>query len=49
LINVEVKYNCPKFPTYKKDLELDEKIGTIDLETFGSDLGIGYHQVYAGG
>lgn len=49
LINVEKKFNYLPFPLNKKDTELDNKIGTIDLETFGSDSGTGYHQVYAGG
>ena len=28
---------------------MDYKIGTIDFETFGSNSGLGFHQVYAGG
>src|SRR5258706_422156 len=49
LINVETPYNYPSLPVQKKDLTLDKKIGTIDFETFGSNFGLGYHQVYAGG
>ena len=49
LINVEVKYNQPKFPFYKLDTNLNDKIGTIDFETFGDNLGFGSHRVYAGG
>ena len=49
LINVEVKFNCVKFPTFKKDTKLNEKVGTIDFETHGLNLGLGYHWVYAGG
>lgn len=39
----------PIEPIEKKDVRLDHKIGTIDLETYGSGLGLGQHQVYAGG
>jgi hypothetical protein len=46
---VETVYTCSLFPTYKKDLEFNDKIGTIDLETYGSNSGLGLHQVYAGG
>jgi hypothetical protein len=46
---VEVSFNSVKFPPYKKDTNLNEKIGTIDFETYGLNLGLGYHQVYAGG
>jgi len=49
LFNVETGFNFLSFPSYKKDLELNLKIGTIDLETYGSDSGKGYHQVFAGG
>jgi hypothetical protein len=49
LTNVEVSYNCSQFPVNKKDTKLDEKIGAIDFETFGSNLGLGYHEVFAGG
>ena len=49
LINVETEFNCSSFPLRKKDTELNEKIGSIDFETFGSDSGSGYQQVYSGG
>ena len=49
MTSVGIKYTCSPFPTYKKDKEFNDKIGTIDLETFGENLGLGYHSVYAGG
>ena len=49
LFNVETGYSFSQFPTYKKDVKFDNKIGTLDFETYGSDFGLGYHQVYAGG
>jgi hypothetical protein len=49
IFNVEVNYSGSKFPSYKKDTKLDDKIGTLDFETYGSNLGTGYHQVYAAG
>jgi hypothetical protein len=49
LFNVESIYSCLSFPQYKKDVNLDNKIGTLDFETYGSNFGTGYHQVYAGG
>lgn len=49
LTNVEVRFNYSKFPSYKKDIKLNDKVGTIDFETFGSNTGNGYHKVYAGG
>jgi hypothetical protein len=49
LFNVEISFNCSQFPLNKKDTKLNDKIGTLDLETYGSNLGLGYHQVYAGG
>jgi len=49
LFNVEHNYTCSQFPTSKKDLSFNTNIGALDLETFGSDLGLGYHSVYAGG
>jgi len=49
LINVESIYSYPSFPLIKKTLKLESKIGTIDLETYGSNFGLGQHQVYAGG
>lgn len=49
LLSVEAEYNYPSFPIYKKDANYDIKIGTLDLETFGENLGLGQHQVYAGG
>ena len=51
-INSEIKYSYPSFPLHKKEVKQNEKIGSLDLETYGSDipnLGSGYHQVYAGG
>lgn len=49
LINVEKIYKYSSFPLVKKVLHLDNKIGTIDFETFGENSGLGHHQVYAGG
>lgn len=49
VFNVEKKYNFYSFPLQNKSKILNTKIGTIDLETFGSNSGLGYHQVYAGG
>lgn len=49
LINVEINYNQPKFPVFKYDSSLNEKIATIDFETYGVNLGLGHHQVYAAG
>lgn len=49
LFNIETSYTCAQFPVLKKDVKLNTKIGTIDFETFGSNLGMGYHSVYAGG
>ena len=49
LLNVETSYTCAQFPLLKKDNKLNNKIGTIDFETFGSNLGMGHHKVYAGG
>lgn len=49
ITNVEVNFSCPKFPTFNKSREPENKIGTIDLETFGSNLGLGYHQAFAAG
>jgi len=46
IFNVEVIYNQPKFPIYKLDTNLNDKIGTIDLETYGSNLGLGHHEVF---
>jgi hypothetical protein len=48
LINVEVEYNYPSFPIQKKDASLDLKIGSLDLETYGSNFGTAHHKVYAG-
>ena len=39
LINVEVNFNYSSFPTYKKDVKLNDKTGTIDFETYGSNSG----------
>jgi len=49
ITNVEVNFSSPQFPLNKKVDKLDEKIGTIDFETYGTNLGTGYHQVYAAG
>ena len=49
LFNVEINYNQPKFPIYKFDSNLNEKIATIDFETYGINSGLGHHQVYAAG
>jgi hypothetical protein len=49
LINVETNYKYSSFLLVKKVLHLDLKVGTIDFETYGSNIGKGYHQVYAGG
>lgn len=49
LFNVETGYSFSQFPTYIKDVKLNNKIGTLDFETFGSDFGLGFHKVYAGG
>ena len=52
LLNRESTFTCSPFPKYTKDTKLNDKIGTIDFETFGSNLskgGMGYQQVYAGG
>jgi len=49
LTNVVVSYNCPQFPLHKRDKELEVKIGAIDFETYGTNLGMGHHQVYAAG
>ena len=44
-----MKYTSPQFPLNKKDTNLNDKIGTIDFETYGTNLGMGLHQVYAAG
>jgi hypothetical protein len=31
LINIKIKYNQPKFPVYKPDTNLNDKIGTIEF------------------
>lgn len=49
LINLEVKYNQPKFSIYAQDASLNPKIGVIDFETYGANLGLGNHNVYAAG
>lgn len=49
LINVEITFSYPQFPLHKKDLKFSDKVGTIDLETYGNNLGTGYHEVYAAG
>ena len=49
LIHSEIKFSFPKFPILKKENHPNNRIGSIDLETYGSSFGLGYHQVYAGG
>lgn len=50
LINFESTFNCTSFPKENKDINLNEKIATIDFETYGdSNYGLGLHQVYAAG
>lgn len=49
LINAEATYSYPSFPLVQKLFYTDSRIGTIDLEIYGSNLGLGYQQVYAGG
>jgi hypothetical protein len=49
LINVESIFTYSSFLLEKKANKLDNKIGTIDFETYGSNLGLGFHKVYAGG
>ena len=34
---------------YKKDTKLDDRVGTLDFETYGTNLGMGHHLVYAAG
>ena len=49
IYNVEKEFICQPFPIYGKAENYDFKIGSIDFETFGSNQGLGSHQVYAGG
>ena len=49
LFNVEIRYNQPKFPVYKQDSKIENKIGTIDFETHGNNLRWAHHEVYAAG
>ena len=49
LVNIEHSFNFIGFPKEKKDTKLNDKIGSIDFETFGSNLGKGHQQVYAAG
>jgi len=49
IASVEINYTCPQFPLAKKDSKINDKIGTLDFETFGSNAGLGLHQVYAAG
>src|SRR5258706_313025 len=49
IYNVEIDYSYPSFPIKKKDAYFNTSIGTLDLETYGENLGLGYHTVYAGG
>jgi len=49
ITNVKVSFNYNQFPLHKKDLELNVKIGTLDFETYGFNLGLGHHKVYAAG
>ena len=48
-VNSEIKFSQPKFPLLKKENHFNDRIGTVDLETYGSSFGLGYHKVYAGG
>lgn len=45
---VEGEYSAPDFPVNSIDFLYDDKIGTIDFETFGKE-GVGNQEVYAGG
>ncbi len=49
IYNVEKIFKYKDFPISTIDKKYDDKIGTLDFETFGKDLGLGEHQVYAGG
>ena len=49
LFNAEINYNQPKFPIFKQDETLNNKIGAIDFETYGINQGLGEHQVFASG
>ena len=49
IVNVESTYTYPSFHLIKNSVKLDSKIGTLDFETYGSNFGMGYQQVYAGG
>jgi hypothetical protein len=49
LFNVEEKSSSATFPLYKKNKNLNDKIGTLDLETYGYNSGLGFHKVFAGG
>ena len=49
IYNVEKSFNCQDFPVTSKESTHNKKIGTLDLETFGDNSGLGYHLVYAGG
>jgi len=49
ITNVGINFSCPQFPLHKKDLNKKDKIGTLDFETYGTNLGMGHHQVYAAG
>ena len=42
-------FTYSSFPLVKKANKLEYRIGTIDFETYGSNIGMGCHQVYAGG
>lgn len=49
LINVEKKFKFLSLPASKKNTNSEDKIGTIDLETYGENSGLGFHKVFAGG
>lgn len=49
LINVETTKTYLPFPSRKKDIKFNDKIGAIDLETYGENSGLGLQKVYAGG
>ena len=50
LDHIEGLYNYPNLVRNELDIEYDDKIGTIDFETYGdNDTGLGVQNVYAGG
>ena len=48
IYNIEGEFNSPHFPINDSEYNYNNKIGTIDFETFGEN-GLGNQQVYAGG